>query len=439
MTLMRMPVFVWMMLVVAFLTAVRDADHHRRADHGVHRTATSARTFFQPNYGGDPLLYQHLFWLFGHPEVYILILPGHGHRLRDRSPCSRASRCSGTRSSCSRASRSASSAGACGRTTCSPPGLGPVAISAFGLSTMLIAIPTGVKIFNWLGHGVEGIGAAHDRRCSSRSASSRCSPSAGSRACSHSIVPADTQQTDTYFVVAHFHYVLFGGLMFAMFGGFYYWCPKVFGRMLDERLGKMNFWTDAHRVQPDVLPDAPRSASGACRAAPTATTPASGWDGDQPARDDRRVHHRPVGARVPRQRHRLDRVEARRGRRRRPVGRPHARVVDPVAAARVQLRRDARGPGRDDFWHRKYTEDDEGQLLPLPSGGAVRRGRRPSANGHGIHMPSPSIYPLVAGRSGSCPSGTPRCSRASSLSSSACSCSCSASTPGRIEPGTEEA
>ena len=58
----------------------------------------------------------------------------------------------------------------------------------------------------------------------------------------HSIVPADTQQTDTYFVVAHFHYVLFGGLMFAVFGGFYYWCPKVFGRMLDERLGKLNFW-----------------------------------------------------------------------------------------------------------------------------------------------------------------------------------------------------
>ena len=58
----------------------------------------------------------------------------------------------------------------------------------------------------------------------------------------HSIVPADTQQTDTYYVVAHFHYVLFGGLIFAIFGGFYYWWPKVFGRMMNERLGKLNFW-----------------------------------------------------------------------------------------------------------------------------------------------------------------------------------------------------
>ena len=94
----------------------------------------------------------------------------------------------------------------------------------------------------------------------------------------HSIVPADTQQTDTYFVVAHFHYVLFGGLMFAVFGGIYYWCPKVFGRMLNERLGQDQLLDDVHRLQPDVLPDAPPRVSGACRAARTATTPASGWE-----------------------------------------------------------------------------------------------------------------------------------------------------------------
>ena len=78
---------------------------------------------------------------------------------------------------------------------------------------MLIAIPTGVKIFNWLGTVWGGVGAAHDRRCCSRSASSRCSRIGGLSGVLHSIVPADTQQTDTYFVVAHFHYVLFGGLM----------------------------------------------------------------------------------------------------------------------------------------------------------------------------------------------------------------------------------
>ena len=94
----------------------------------------------------------------------------------------------------------------------------------------------------------------------------------------HSIVPADTQQTDTYFVVAHFHYVLFGGLVFGIFCGFYYWWPKIFGRMLNERLGKWNFWIDARRVQPHVLPDAHPRPHRACRAAPTATRSGMGWD-----------------------------------------------------------------------------------------------------------------------------------------------------------------
>ena len=123
MTLMRMPVFTWMMLVVAFLTVFAMPII----------TAAMIMVFFDRNYdtfffvaskGGDPLLYQHLFWLFGHPEVYILILPGMGIVSEVLPVVLAASRCSATRSWSSPASRSASSAGACGRTTCSPPASG---------------------------------------------------------------------------------------------------------------------------------------------------------------------------------------------------------------------------------------------------------------------------------------------------------------------------
>src|SRR3954465_10326124 len=121
-------------------------------------------------------------------------------------------------------------------------GLGPVAISAFGLSTMLIAIPTGVKIFNWLGT-VYGGAVRFTTAMLFALGFIAMFTLGGLSGVLHSVVPADTQQTDTYFVVAHFHYVLFGGLVFGLFAGFYYWFPKLYGRFLNERLGKLNFWT----------------------------------------------------------------------------------------------------------------------------------------------------------------------------------------------------
>ena len=106
---------------------------------------------------------------------------------------------------------------------------------------MLIAIPTGVKIFNWLGTVWGGAVRLATPMLFSLGFIAMFTLG-GLSGVMHSIVPADSQQTDTYFVVAHFHYVLFGGLVFAIFGGFYYWWPKAFGKMLDERLGKLNFW-----------------------------------------------------------------------------------------------------------------------------------------------------------------------------------------------------
>ena len=122
-------------------------------------------------------------------------------------------------------------------------GMGPIADSVFALATMLIAIPTGVKIFNWIGTMWGGSHPAARRRCTSRSASSRCSSSAASRASCTPSPPADLQQTDTYFVVAHFHYVLFGGShLRACSRAPTTGCPKMTGRMLDEGLGKLHFW-----------------------------------------------------------------------------------------------------------------------------------------------------------------------------------------------------
>ena len=240
MTLMRMPVFTWMMTVVAFLT-VFAMPIVTAALIMVFFDRNFDTTFFLASKGGDPLLYQHLFWLFGHPEVYILILPGMGI-VSEVLPVFSRKPLFGY----SVVVFSGIAIGFMGWGVWAhhmfATGLGPVATSAFSLSTMLIAVPTGVKIFNWLGTVYGGAVKLTTAMLFSLGFIAMFTLG-GLSGVLHSIVPSDTQQTDTYFVVAHFHYVLFGGLMFGVFSGFYYWWPKIFGRMLNERLGKLNFWT----------------------------------------------------------------------------------------------------------------------------------------------------------------------------------------------------
>ena len=107
----------------------------------------------------------------------------------------------------------------------------------------------------------------------------------------HAVAPSDTQQTDTYYIVAHFHYVIFGGALLGFLGGMYFWWPKVFGYMLSEKLGKWHFWTDPHRLQPDVRPDAhPRPPGHA--AAHAHLRRGLRLRLLEPGVDHRRVHHR---------------------------------------------------------------------------------------------------------------------------------------------------
>ncbi|RAK56919.1 cytochrome c oxidase subunit I [Phenylobacterium deserti] len=239
MTLARMPLFAWAMLVTAFMImlampAVMLATSFLISDRlvGTH--------FFNAPEGGDNLLYQHLFWFFGHPEVYIIFLPGLGMVSEITQTFSR-------------------------RTTFGYPllvlALLAIGFLAFGLwvhhmfttglphmgnsfytaASMTIALPSGIQIFCWIATMWDGkprfqtpllfvVGFIITFVLGGLSGVMLAS------------VPLDTQVHDTYFVVAHFHYVLIGGAVFPLLGGIFYWFPKVFGRMPNETAGKWSFW-----------------------------------------------------------------------------------------------------------------------------------------------------------------------------------------------------
>jgi cytochrome c oxidase subunit 1 len=196
--------------------------------------------FYVPAAGGDPTLWQHLFWIFGHPEVYILILPAFGIVSEILPVFSRKPLFGYAAMVFSGAFIAFLGFGVWSHHMFAT-GMGPVADSVFALATMLIAIPTGVKIFNWLGT-IWGGSLRLTTPMYFALGFVAMFIIGGLSGVMHASPPADLQQTDTYFVVAHFHYVLFGGSMFAIIGGAYYWFPKMFGVMLSERIGKLQFW-----------------------------------------------------------------------------------------------------------------------------------------------------------------------------------------------------
>jgi cytochrome c oxidase subunit 1 len=239
MTMMRLPVFVWMTLVTAFLI-VLSFPFITIALVELMMDRNFATNFFEFSGGGMPILWQHLFWVFGHPEVYILILPAMGI-ISEILPCFSRKPLFGYPIIVF----SGAAIGFLGFAVWShhmfTTGMGAVATAAFSLATMAIAVPTGVKIFNWIGTLWGGqlmmrtpmmfaLGFVWMFMIG------------GFSGIMHAAAPADAQQQDSYFVIAHFHYVLIGGSIFALLAGIHYWFPLMFGRKVSEFWGKLSFW-----------------------------------------------------------------------------------------------------------------------------------------------------------------------------------------------------
>ncbi len=239
MTLMKMPVLTWMLFIVQLLllfampvisVALFLLTFDRLFD----------ANFFNVAQGADPLLWQHLFWIFGHPEVYILILPSFGIISEIIPTFSRKPIFGYPFMIFSGIAIGFMGWGVWAHHMFAS-GIGPVAVAAFSVSTMFIAVPTGVKILNWLATMWGGRIRFTTPMLYATSVVAMFTIG-GLSGVTHSLAAADTQQTDTYYIVAHFHYVIFGGIILGFFGGFYFWWPKMFGYFLSEKIGKSSFW-----------------------------------------------------------------------------------------------------------------------------------------------------------------------------------------------------
>lgn len=239
MSLMRMPIFTWTTLITAILLimafpAITVGILLLMFDRWI------GTGFFVTAAGGDPLLWQHLFWIFGHPEVYIMILPAFGVLSEVIPTFSRKPLFGYSIMVYATAAIAFLGFGVWAHHMFTT-GLGPTANSIFAATTMTIAIPTGVKIFNWLGTMTFGQ-VKFTTPMLFAVGTVAMFTIGGLSGVMHSIVPLDTHQNDSYFIIAHFHYVLFGGSLFGLISGIYYWYPKITGRMFNERMGRANFW-----------------------------------------------------------------------------------------------------------------------------------------------------------------------------------------------------
>jgi cytochrome c oxidase subunit 1 len=387
MELFRMPVFVWMTLVASFLLLfampiITIALFLLMFDRNF------GANFFNPGAGGDPVLWQHLFWLFGHPEVYILILPAMGI-VSEIVPVFSRKPLFGYRVMVF----SGIAIGFMGWGVwvhhMFAVGLGPWAVSAFSVSTMFIAVPTGVKIFNWL---------ATCWRGSIRLAVPMLFALGfiamftigGLSGVTHAVSPHDRQQTDTYYIVAHFHYVLFGGALFGIMGGIYYWWPKIFGYMLSEKIGKWHFWLWLIGFNVTFGPFHLLGLEG---------MPRRIYTYDKGLGLDFWNLVATVGVFIIAASILVFLYNVAHSYRFRTDAGPDpwdARTLEWTIPSPVPAYNFAEQPEvheLDDFWHRKYGEDAEGRMVKLAP--PVTEG---SLNLHAtdVHLPSPSYFPMIA-------------------------------------------
>lgn len=239
MTLARMPIFMWTILVtsfaVAFAIPALNAANVLLAVERLYGTP-----FFNPAKGGSPLLWQHLFWVFGHPDVYIMVMPAFGIVAGIVSTFARRPLVGHALVVVATITIGIMGFGVWAHHMFAT-GISPLATGFFSAASFVIAIPSGIQVFVWLSTLILGKPVLR-------------TPLlfvggfvllfviGGLTGAMLPLVAFDRQVHDSYFIVAHFHYVLVGGMLFPLFGAFYYWIPKMSGRMLSERMGVWNFW-----------------------------------------------------------------------------------------------------------------------------------------------------------------------------------------------------
>ncbi len=387
---MRMPIFVWMTLVTQFLLlfavpVLTVAQILLLLDRNFDAN------FFNIEQGADPLLWQHLFWVFGHPEVYLMILPAFGI-VSEVIPTFARKPIFGYPFMVF----SGIAIGFMGFGVWAHhmfvSGLGPLGVTAFSVATMFIAVPTGVKILNWIATLWGGKLTLNTAMLFSIGLVTQFTIG-GLSGVSHAVAPSDTQQTDTYYIVAHFHYVLFGGALFGFVSGMYFWWPKAFGFKLNESIGKWHFWGMVVGFNTTFGPQHILGLQGMPRRMHTYDD-AMGFNMWNLVST---IGSFILGvftlfillnAYVSWKQWKAE-------------GRPNV-GADPWDARSIEWSFPSPTPEHnfdktpvvtsvDDFWHRKYQKNDEGVLRRVHTGEELAQ----PGNGKGVHLPAPSYWPIL--------------------------------------------